>query len=102
MSELTNEQIASLIANVSGFENLSEHETCEVEAWWLQGAHEALKEILALRERVERLEQGVKSCVDIIDEELLPNVGKMVIQDFMRLNETLIKCRQLAQLPKGS
>lgn len=53
MNNLTNEQLISLITNVSGFDELSENELCEVEAWWLQGAHEALKEILTLRERVK-------------------------------------------------
>lgn len=37
----------------------------------------------------------ISNLVAIIDQELLPNVAKITVQDYQRLNETLIRARNL-------
>lgn len=36
-----------------------------------------------------------RNLVAIIDEELLPNIGKLALRDYGRLNDTLIAARKL-------
>jgi hypothetical protein len=42
----------------------------------------------------EKTKELVRDLVDIIDEELLPNAAGIAIQDFGRLNSTLIEARE--------
>lgn len=44
---------------------------------------------------VEHAPELIRDLVAIIDEELLPNAGKLALQDYARLNDTLIAARQL-------
>jgi hypothetical protein len=41
----------------------------------------------------EKIKDIIRDLVAIIDEELLPNAAGIAIQDFGRLNETLIEAR---------
>ena len=42
----------------------------------------------------EKTKELIRDLVAIIDEELLPNAAGIAIQDFGRLNDTLIEARQ--------
>ena len=35
----------------------------------------------------------ISTAVDIIDEEMMPHIGNMAIQDYARLNEFLVDAR---------
>lgn len=45
--------------------------------------------------RVHKRNDAIRALVAIIDEELMPNVAKIAVRDYQRLNETLIAARKL-------
>lgn len=44
---------------------------------------------------VKNLKILVATAFDIIDEEMMPNIGNMAVQNFARLNEFLIAARPI-------
>lgn len=47
--------------------------------------------------KVHQRNDVIRSLLAIVDEELMPNVGKLAVQDYQRLNETLIAARKLLE-----